>query len=128
MQTTNQAHDDYYHQIDNIAGGSIDREVLTINLSNLPYTANEEFLKQISGAKHIVSCVVDTDTIRNQCTGTGSFSCRLGHGETSAQILQRFQDYGFGTSTPEGPQGKKNNYTDISNLNLMDSHMQTQER
>ena len=82
-----------------------------MNLTNLPFSASEEFVKQVSGAKHVVSCTVDTDTIRNQCIGTGSFSCRLGHGESGDTIIRRFESCGFGVVTPDAPQGKRNNYT-----------------
>jgi hypothetical protein len=40
-----------------------------------------EDLKKISGAKHIISSVVDTDSIRNVCTGTGRIKLRLAPNE-----------------------------------------------
>ena len=38
-------------------------------------------LKRISGVKHIISATIETDSIKNICTGTGRLKLRLGPGE-----------------------------------------------
>ncbi len=47
-------------------------------MKGLGENTRAEDLKKISGVKHIISAVVDEDSIRNVCTGTGRIKLRLG--------------------------------------------------
>lgn len=52
--------------------------VVDLDVKGLPENVKADDLKKISGAKHVISAVVDEDAIRNVCTGTGRIKLRLG--------------------------------------------------
>ncbi len=52
--------------------------VVDLDLKGLHENTQSDDLKKISGAKHIISAVVDSDSIRNICVGTGRIKLRLG--------------------------------------------------
>lgn len=55
--------------------------VVDLDLKGLPESTQVEDLKKISGAKHVISAVIDQDSIRNICTGTGRVKLRLAANE-----------------------------------------------
>lgn len=60
--------------------------VVELVVSGLPSDAQAGDLRRIAGAKHVVEAVVDQDTIKNVCTGTGKIRVRLGEGEDLDQV------------------------------------------
>jgi len=60
----------------NAADGS-KPEVIDLQLSNLPQHMEAKELKRMSGAKHVISCVVDEDNMKGICLGTGRIQIRL---------------------------------------------------
>jgi len=60
--------------------------VVELVVSGLPSDAQAGDLRRIAGAKHVVEAVVDQDTIKNVCTGTGKIRVRLGEDEDLDQV------------------------------------------
>ena len=58
------------------------REVVDLNLRNLPPDANEESVKKLAKVHHVIEATTNCDNIKNECIGTGKFRCRLGENET----------------------------------------------
>ena len=58
----------------------------------------EEDLKRIAGVKHVINVVVDNDSIRNVCTGTGRIKIRLGANEDLDMVKLQYLKAGFGVS------------------------------
>ena len=52
-------------------------------------------MRKIAGARHIVDAIVDHDTIRNQCIGSGKILVRLGEGEDLEQIKGKLNEAGL---------------------------------
>lgn len=103
---------------------NLSREVVELNLTNLPAYANPEDLKLIAGVKHVVHVNTDLNNLTNQCTGTGSIQFRLGDGETKESVVQRLEQAGVQWVDKPRPGGLNNNYTDISYVNWNDHHNQ----
>lgn len=60
--------------------------VIELVVSGLPSSTEAGDLRRIAGVKHIVDAIVDSDTIKNVCTGTGKIRVRLGEGEDLEQV------------------------------------------
>lgn len=60
--------------------------VVDLDLKDLPQNINEEDLKKVSGAKHVIVATIDQDSIRNVCTGTGRIKLRLTDGDDVEQV------------------------------------------
>lgn len=104
------------------------REVVTLKLNNLPKEANDEALKRIAGTKHVISAATSINNIKNECTGTGEVSLRLGEGETKDQVLQRFADLGIDAQDPSTKRGLHNNYRDLADVHCMDAQVEVQTK
>ena len=95
METTQLASKGFYEEASTFDRNPNGREVVTLKLSNLPANANDEHIKSIAGTKHVISATTSINNIKNECTGDGEISVRLGEGETKEQVLQRFADLGI---------------------------------
>lgn len=70
--------------------------VVDLDVKGLSANTKAEDLKHISGAKHVISAVVEEDSIRNVCTGTGRIKMRLGSEEEIEQVKLQFLKAGLG--------------------------------
>jgi hypothetical protein len=70
--------------------------VVDLDVNGLGTSTKPEDLKKISGAKHVISAVVDEDAIQNVCTGTGRIKLRLGGDEDLDQVKLQFLKAGYG--------------------------------
>jgi len=128
METTQLAVQGFYDNAKSYDRKPEAREVVTLKLNNLPKDANEEAVKQIAGTKHIISAATAVNNIKNECTGTGEISLRLGSGETKEQVLQRFADLGIEAKDPSTKKGLKNNYRDLADVHFRDAHIEVQTK
>jgi len=53
-------------------------QVIDLDLKGLPASAMAEDLKKLANVKHVITAVIDHDSITNACTGTGRVKLRLG--------------------------------------------------
>lgn len=128
METTHLNNDGFYEKFANCDWRPDSWQIVELKLKNLPPTATSEDIKATAGAKHIIETTTDIDNIKNECTGTGKFQCRLGEGETKEQIVQRFKNQGIEVENPNNCTRKVNNYKDLSTTNWKDHRLQVQER
>ena len=70
-------------------------------MNNLPPSADAEQLKKIAGSKHVFDAHVDTDNVKQQCTGTGRIKIRLNHGETVEKVKLNYLRQGINVSAHE---------------------------
>lgn len=64
-------------------------------ITGLPADSKAEDLKTISGSKHVISSVVETDNFKGICTGQGRIQLRLSHSETAEQVKLNFVRLGL---------------------------------
>jgi len=64
-------------------------------LKGLPESTQPDDLKKISGVKHVISAVVDQDSIRNICTGTGRVKLRLAENEDLDNVKLQYVKAGY---------------------------------
>jgi hypothetical protein len=69
--------------------------VYDLVISGLPHDAQTSHLRQIAGAKHVVEATVESDSIKNVCTGVGKVRVRLGEGEDLEQVKVNFLSAGL---------------------------------
>lgn len=55
--------------------------VVELDLKGLPAGAQAEDLKKLANVKHVITAVIDHDSITNACLGTGRVKLRLGPNE-----------------------------------------------
>jgi hypothetical protein len=77
----------------------------------LPSTAQAEDLKKISGAKHVISVVVEQDAITNSCVGNGRIKLRLGGEDEVESVKLQFVKAGYGVQEHSEDPRKKPNFT-----------------
>lgn len=65
----------YYH-------GTAKGEVVDIDISGIPETADELTVKRAAKVKHVISTELVTDNLKGICTGVGRMKIRLNEGET----------------------------------------------
>lgn len=70
--------------------------IVDFDVKGLAENVRADDLKKISGAKHIISAVVDEDAIRNICTGTGRIKLRLGGEDEIDNVKLQFLKAGYG--------------------------------
>ena len=128
LEATSLAQDGLYEKYANCDRRPDSRQVVQLNLKNLPASTTDEDLRKTAKAKHVVGVHAEIDNIKNECVGTGTFSCRLGEGETKEQIVQRFKNDGIDVEVPGRTTQKQNNYADLSTVNWKDARLQVQER
>ena len=106
------------------------REINVINLrfKGLPKLTDEECLKAMSGAKHIVRVSVKTDNIKNECTGEGEITIRLAEGETKEDIISRYTSTGILVDDKQLTQAKKSNYHELATTGWRDSKLEFAEK
>lgn len=85
--------------------------VVDLDLKGLPSTTQAEDLKKISGVKHVISAVIDQDSIRNVCTGTGRVKLRLAANEDIESVKLQYLKAGYGVQEHEDNPKKKSNFT-----------------
>lgn len=64
--------------------------VVDLSVSGLPEHMDARELKKTSGAKHVISTVVDEDRLKGTCLGTGRIQIRLNQGETLDSVTLNF--------------------------------------
>jgi hypothetical protein len=82
-----------------------------LDVKGLPETVKGDDLKKISGAKHVISAVVDEDAIRNVCTGTGRIKMRLGGEDEVDQAKLQFLKAGYGVQDHADNNKKNTGFT-----------------
>jgi len=69
---------------------SSDTEVIDWIVSGLPPNFEASQFKKIAMVKHMVKAIVDEDTFKGTCLGTGRIQIRLNHGESSESVRMNF--------------------------------------
>lgn len=88
-----------------------DTVVVDLAVRGLSDNIQADDLKKISGAKHVISSKVDTDSIRNVCTGTGRIKLRLAANEDVEIVKLQFLKAGFGVQEFSQDTKLKPNFT-----------------
>ena len=68
-------------------------------------------LRRLAGARHIVDAIVDHDTIKNQCVGSGKIRVRLGEGEDLEQIKGNLYQAGLDVRELQSNASKRPTFT-----------------
>lgn len=68
-------------------------------------------MKKIAGVKHVISSTIETDSIRNVCTGTGRIKMRLQPEEDPEAIKLNFLKAGFAIQEHTENPKKKSGFT-----------------
>jgi len=87
-------HDQNYYDDSNLIRDNREINVINLRFKNLPKETDEECLRVMSGAKHIVRASVKTDNIKNECIGEGEITIRLADGESKEDIISRYTSAG----------------------------------
>lgn len=87
-------HDQNYYDDSNLIRDNREINVINLRFKNLPRETDEECLRVMSGAKHVVRASVKTDNIKNECTGEGEITIRLADGESKEDIISRYTSAG----------------------------------
>jgi hypothetical protein len=103
--------DGFYKQ--NTKKASNDVEVVDFVVVGLPPNMTGQELKEIVGAKHLISSEADTNTVTNECTGTGRFKFRETNGQKKKDVKEKLISLGFKVSDPKPCTQKNSNYTDL---------------
>lgn len=85
--------------------------IVDLDVKGLGENTRPEDLKKISGVKHVISAVVDEDSIRNVCTGTGRIKLRLGGEDELDTVKLQFLKAGYGIQEHQDDSKKKTNFT-----------------
>lgn len=121
-------HSDEFNQKYSTIKGHTEANVVDLAFNNLPREMDVETLKKISGAKHVVRAFVQTDNIKNECTGMGEITIRLYEGETKEEFVNKFQSLGFNVIDKPEPGKRKNNYKDLATTGWRDSRLECSEK
>ncbi len=65
-------------------------------MKGLPSSAQAEDLKKLANVKHVITAVIDHDSITNACTGTGRVKLRLGPNEDLDMVKLQYLKAGYG--------------------------------
>ena len=103
-------------------------DVITLRFKGLPKLADERSLKAMSGAKHIVRVSVKTDNIKNECTGEGEITIRLGGEETKEDIISRYTSAGIIAEDKPETERKRSNYHELATTGWRDSKLEFAEK
>lgn len=85
--------------------------IVDLDLNGLSSETNPEHLKRVSGAKHIISVQLNSNSIKNSCTGTGRVKIRLNDGENLDVIKLRFIEAGYDVKDHDEKTTKKSQFT-----------------
>jgi len=114
-------HADNFYQKYNVVKDHQEINVISLVFNNLPPTMDIETLKIMSGAKHVVRCIVQTDNIKNECTGEGEITIRLFGSETKEEIVARFYAAGLNTQDKKEDAGqRKSNFHELASNGYRD--------
>jgi len=92
--------------------------VADLDIKGLTEATHPEDLKKISGAKHIISAVVDHDAITNTCTGTGRIKLRLGGEDELDNVKLQFLKAGLGVQEHADDTKMKTNFSKEQTLSV----------
>jgi hypothetical protein len=92
--------------------------VVDLDVKGLSEATQADDLKKISGAKHIISAVVDQDAIKNTCTGTGRIKLRLGGEDELVNVKLQFLKAGLGVQEHADDTKMKTNFSKEQTLSM----------
>lgn len=122
-------HSDEFYQKYNVVKDNKEINVFTLSLKGLPPTADSELLKVTSGAKHVVKATVQTDNIKNECTGFGEITIRLLDTESKEEIENRFRAIGITVEDKSDDAGKRqSNYHLLASTGWKDHKLEAAEK
>lgn len=120
--------EDFYEKY-NVIKDHRETNVISLRFKNLTKETDAESLKAIAGVKHVVRAAVQTDNIKNECTGQGEITIRLSDNETKEDIVGRFEAAGIITEDKPDDAGKrKSNYADLASTGWRDSRLEFEEK
>lgn len=122
-------HTDDFYQKYNVVKDHKEINVFTLLLKNLPRDADAEALKAMAGAKHVVRASVQTDNIKNECTGFGEITIRLLDSETKEDIEGRFKAAGVAVEDKSDDAGQRqSNYHLLASTGWRDNKLESAEK
>ena len=68
-------------------------------------------LKRLANVKHVITAVIDHDSITNACTGTGRVKLRLGPNEDLDMVKLQYLKAGYGVQDHQDNPKKKTVFT-----------------
>ena len=71
LETSLAASNGFYEKAKQASRDPTSREIIDLELRNLPRSATSDDLRHIAGTKHTIKAETDIDAIKNECTGTG---------------------------------------------------------
>ncbi len=80
-------------------------------MNGLPSSIKEEDLKKIAGVKHVIITTLESDSIRNVCTGAGRIKLRLLPEESSETVVLNFLKAGYAVQEHSENPKKKSGFT-----------------
>lgn len=121
-------HTDEFNERYNVVRDNRETNVISLRFTNLPREMDADTLKAIAGAKHVVRSAVQTDNIKNECTGQGEITIRLFENETKEDIVGRFHAAGLNAEDKPEASKKKSNYKDLASTGWRDSRLEFEEK
>ena len=81
--------------------------VVDLQLRNIPSNADKIGVKQMSGARHVISVALEEDNMKGICTGNGRIQIRLNQNENLDDIELNFAGKGIMVSEHQGDPRKR---------------------
>lgn len=127
LQSTS-LHSDEFNKRYNVIQDHREINVISLIFTNLPKDMDAETLKAMSGVKHVVRAAVQTDNIKNECTGLGEITIRLFEGETKEEVVNRFLAAGLDVQDKPEAKQKKSNYNMLATTGWKDHRLEFEEK
>lgn len=70
-------------------------EIIDLDIKNISPYMDQQDLKQISGAKHIISTEIGHNSMKGHNSGDARFKFRINEGDSYDQVLKNLKDKGL---------------------------------
>ena len=122
-------HSDEFNKKYNVVKDHTETNIVSLRFNNLPKEMDAETLKSISGAKHVVRSAVQTDNIKNECSGQGEITIRVSDNESKGEIMAKYAAVGIlAEDKPDDAVKRKSNYKELATTGWRDSRLEFEEK
>ena len=83
-------------------------EIIDLDIKNISPYMDQIDLKQISGAKHIISTEIGHNSMKGHNSGDARLKFRINQGDSFDQVLKNLKDKGFIVNRHKQDGGRKN--------------------
>lgn len=85
--------------------------VIDLDLHNIPSQIDEQSLKKMTGARHIVKTELGQNSLKGTLTGDGRVSIRLPQGQDYGDVKSQLQKAGISASLHKAEPGRNSDFT-----------------